>query len=147
MRAALGLGSNVGDRRAHLERALRGLAGRATVLSVSRFRETEPLGGPAQPRFLNAVVLVETDLTADGLLALARDLERAAGRERTVRHGPRTLDVDILLCDGRTIDRPGLVVPHPRLHERRFVLEPLAEVAPDWEVPGRGRVEELLEDL
>lgn len=148
MRAALGLGSNLGDRRAHLERAIRGLRERMVVVAVSRFRETEPLGGPPQGAFLNAAVVVETDLGPEGLLGVARGLEEAAGRVRGERWGPRTLDVDLLLYGDRTLAREGLVVPHPLLRQRRFVLEPLAEIAPDWAVPGTGAtVEELLADL
>jgi 2-amino-4-hydroxy-6-hydroxymethyldihydropteridine diphosphokinase len=151
VRAALGLGSNLGDRRAHLDRAIEGLRARADVevVAVSRFRKTEPVGGPAgQPRYLNAVVLVETDLEPAALLAVAAELERAAGRVRTERWGPRTLDVDVLLVGDRRVDAPGLTIPHPRLRERRFVLEPLAELAPDWVVPGGNEtVEELFEGL
>jgi 2-amino-4-hydroxy-6-hydroxymethyldihydropteridine diphosphokinase len=148
MKAALSLGSNLPDRRAHLDGALRRLRERTRVLKVSRFLETEPQGGPPQGRFLNAAVVVDTDLTPRGLLALARELEEAAGRVRTARWGPRTLDVDLLLCDDRIVREEDLEIPHPRLTERRFVLEPLAEVAPRWVVPGTGRtVEECLADL
>ncbi|HEX5139135.1 MAG TPA: 2-amino-4-hydroxy-6-hydroxymethyldihydropteridine diphosphokinase [Planctomycetota bacterium] len=147
-RAAFGLGSNLGDRRAHLEAAVRGLAAAGQVLLVSSFRETEPVGGPPQPRYLNAAVTVRTGRTPRELLALAQELERGAGRTRGVRWGPRTLDVDLLLYGEQRIGEPDLVVPHPRLPERRFVLEPLAEIALDWPVPGTGRtVGELLEDL
>jgi len=148
MRAALGLGSNVGDRRAHLETALRGLRARLEVLSVSRFLATEPVGGPPQGEFLNAAALVETELSPRALLDLARALEEAAGRERGARWGPRTLDIDLLLYGDDIVNDADLVVPHPHLHERRFVLEPLAEIAPDWIVPRLDRtVRELREDL
>jgi 2-amino-4-hydroxy-6-hydroxymethyldihydropteridine diphosphokinase len=148
VKAALGLGSNLGDRSAHLEAAVRGLAAAGKVLRVSSFRETEPQGGPPQPRYLNGAVVLATDLAPRDLLAAALELERRAGRERTVRFGPRTLDVDLLLCGDLLVREPDLVVPHPRLHERRFVLEPLAEIAPDWIVPGLHRtVRELLADL
>jgi len=148
VRAAFGLGSNVGDRRAHLDRAVEGLRACGTILAVSSYRETEPVGGPPQPRYLNAAVVAETDLEPRRLLGLAQALEAAAGREREVRWGPRTLDVDLLLCGDRTIREAGLVVPHPRMAERGFVLGPLAEIAPDWIVPGTGRtVEELHADL
>jgi len=148
VRAALGLGSNLGDRRAHLEAAIEGLRQVGDILAVSSFRETAPQGGPPQPPYLNAVLVLATGLTPRELLAAAQSLEAAAGRERTVRWGPRTLDVDLLLCDDRVVDEPDLRVPHPRLAERRFVLEPLAEIAPRWLVPGLGRtVEELLADL
>ncbi|MHC4547269.1 MAG: 2-amino-4-hydroxy-6-hydroxymethyldihydropteridine diphosphokinase [Planctomycetota bacterium] len=148
MRAALSLGSNLGDRRAHLEAALRRLRERVTVAAVSRMHETAPVGGPPQGAFLNAAVVVETGLAPRALLELVLDLERAAERRRDVRWGPRTLDVDLLLYGDRIVRAPGLCVPHPRLHERSFVLEPLAEIAPDWVVPGLNRtVEELREDV
>jgi 2-amino-4-hydroxy-6-hydroxymethyldihydropteridine diphosphokinase len=147
-RAAFGLGSNLGDRRAHLEAAVRGLAGLGEVLAVSSFRETAPVGGPPQPAYLNAAVVVATELEPLALLHAAQEIERRAGRERGVVWGPRTLDLDLLLYGDRTLREPGLVVPHPRLHERRFVLEPLAEIALDWPVPGLGRtVGELLANL
>ena len=149
MRVALGLGSNLGDRRDHLDCAVRGLEARTRVIAVSTYRETEPVGGPpGQGRFLNAAVLVETELSPRELLAVARELEKAAGRERRERWGPRTLDIDLLLCDDCILDEEDLRVPHPRLAERLFVLEPLREIAPDWIVPGLDRsVEELHEDL
>jgi 2-amino-4-hydroxy-6-hydroxymethyldihydropteridine diphosphokinase len=148
MRVALGLGSNVGDRRAHLETALTRLRERVNVVSVSRFVATEPVGGPPQGPFLNAAALVETDLRPRALLELARELEEAAGRQRGVRWGPRTLDVDLLLYGDEVVDEPDLEIPHPRLHERGFVLDPLAEIAPDWVVPRLDRtVGELRENL
>ncbi|MHC4931536.1 MAG: 2-amino-4-hydroxy-6-hydroxymethyldihydropteridine diphosphokinase [Planctomycetota bacterium] len=146
--AALGLGSNLGDRRGHIERALRTLADRVKVVAVSRLIETAPEGGPEQGPYLNGAAVVETELGARGLLELAQELERAAGRVRTVRWGQRTLDVDLLLYGDAIIDEPGLTVPHPRMCERLFVLEPLAEIAPDWPVPGRSlTVRELREEL
>ncbi len=148
IRAAFGLGSNLGDRRAHLEAAVRGLAAVGEILRVSSFRETAPVGGPPQPHYLNGVVVVATEWTPPALLAAAQEIERGAGRERGGRWGPRTLDIDLLLYGDRILREPGLVVPHPRLHERLFVLEPLAEIALDWPVPGLGRtVGELFRDL
>jgi 2-amino-4-hydroxy-6-hydroxymethyldihydropteridine diphosphokinase len=147
-RAAFGLGSNLGDRRAHLEAAVKGLASAGEVLAVSSFRETEPVGGPPQPRYLNGAIAVATERTPLELLALAQELERRAGRIRGDRWGPRTLDIDLLLFGDLVVREPDLVVPHPRLHERLFVLEPLAEIALDWPVPGTLRtVGELLADL
>ncbi|HVC70092.1 MAG TPA: 2-amino-4-hydroxy-6-hydroxymethyldihydropteridine diphosphokinase [Acidimicrobiales bacterium] len=128
MRAFLGLGSNVGDREKNLRHALSGLR---DLVRVSSVYESAPVGGPPQDDYLNMVAELDTALTAPELLALAQRLEEAAGRVRTVRWGPRTLDVDVLLVEGVAVDEPDLVVPHPRMWQRRFVLEPLAELAPD----------------
>ncbi len=133
-RAYLGLGSNVGDRAARLQSAVDGLAARAgAIVAISPVYETEPVGGPPQPDYLNAVVAVETGLSPRELLRVAKDLEAEAGREPPDpdrRWGPRPLDVDILMVDGERVDEPDLVVPHPRIHQRAFVLAPLADVAP-----------------
>lgn len=127
MRAYLGLGSNLGDRRRHLRDAVAALPG---VVAVSPVYETEPLGGPpGQEPYLNLVVVLETDRAPRELLELGQRLEAAAGRVRKDRGGPRTLDVDILLVGHLCIDEPDLVVPHPRMWERRFVLAPLADLA------------------
>ncbi|MFI5403031.1 MAG: 2-amino-4-hydroxy-6-hydroxymethyldihydropteridine diphosphokinase [Planctomycetota bacterium] len=147
-RAAFGLGSNLGDRRAHLEAAVRGLAALGEVLAVSSFRETAPVGGPPQPNYLNGAVVVETEKAPLDLLLAAQEIERREGREKGGRWGPRTLDIDLLLYGDAEIRDPLLVVPHPRLHERAFVVEPLFEIAPDWPVAGLGRtVGEILGDL
>jgi 2-amino-4-hydroxy-6-hydroxymethyldihydropteridine diphosphokinase len=132
-RAFLGLGSNLGDRRARLGEAVRALP---DVVAVSQLYETEPVGGPpGQGPFLNLVVELDTELGARQLLEVARRLESAAGRRRQVRWGPRTLDVDVLLVGEEVVEEPDLVVPHPRMWERRFVLEPLAELAPELVSP------------
>jgi len=145
-RVLLGLGSNMGDRRGRLRDAVASL-GRA-VITVSDVYETEPVGGPDQEPFLNVVVRLDTDLEPTGLLDLCHQLEDAAGRTRDVRWGPRTLDVDILWIDGVGVDQPDLVVPHPRMRERRFVMAPLADVAPDlagvdWNDHAEGQVTRL----
>jgi 2-amino-4-hydroxy-6-hydroxymethyldihydropteridine diphosphokinase len=115
---------------------------------VSSLRETAPVGYLDQPPFLNGAARLVTELSAPELLRVLLDVERQLGRERSgPRFGPRTIDLDLLLYDGVELDEPGLVVPHPRLHERRFVLEPLAELAPGLVVPGRGPVERLLAKL
>jgi len=128
-RAYLGMGSNLGDRRAYLREALETLG--PIVRTVSPVYETAPVGGPAQDRFLNLVVEVETDLSPRELLAVCHRLESGANRVRIERWGPRTLDVDILWIDGVTVDEPDLEIPHPRMTERRFVLRPLADIAPE----------------
>ncbi|MBK9180262.1 MAG: 2-amino-4-hydroxy-6-hydroxymethyldihydropteridine diphosphokinase [Acidimicrobiales bacterium] len=148
-RVLVALGSNLGDRLAHLRGAVSGLRRADRVVAVSGVFETEPVGGPgAQGSYLNAVVALDSERTARELLELAQRLEADAGRVRTVRWGPRTLDVDVLWIDGVEVDEPDLQVPHPRLFERRFVLEPLADVAPDLVPPGlldrlEGRVERV----
>ena len=135
VQAYLGLGSNVGDRAANLQFGLDGLAARAgRVVSVSPVYETEPVGGPPQDDYLNAVVAVETELSPRELLAVAKALEAEAGREPPDpgrRWGPRPLDIDVLMIGNERVDEPDLVVPHPRIHQRAFVLAPLADIAPD----------------
>lgn len=127
VRAYLGLGSNRGDRGRHLREAVAALP---DVVAVSPVYETDPVGGPpGQSPYLNVVVALETERSPRELLALAGELEQAAGRVRTVKDGPRTLDVDVLLVGDTTVDEPDLVVPHPRMWRRRFVLAPLADLA------------------
>lgn len=146
--AYVALGANLGDRERALRAAVDALAAEpgVEVLAVSRLRETEPVGVVDQPRFLNGAAALATTRSARELLGLLLAVERRFGRVRegAPEHGPRTLDLDLLVYGDERIDEPGLRVPHPRLHERRFVLEPLVEVAPGLVVPGRGRVEELL---
>ena len=142
--AYVGVGSNLGDREATIRAAIAALPG---VVAVSTLRETDPVGVVDQPRFLNGAVRLETDLSARQLLDALLAIERELGRERRERWGPRTIDLDLLLYGDTTVDEPGLTVPHPRLHERRFVLEPLAELDPALVIPGRGRVSDLLAEL
>lgn len=132
-RAYLGLGSNLGDRAAMLQLATDDLAmtDGITVVAVSGVYETAPVGGPEQDDYLNAVVAIETRLDARALLRVAQGIEEHAGRVRTVRWGPRSLDVDVLIVGDARVDEPDLQVPHPRLHERGFVLAPLRDVAPE----------------
>jgi 2-amino-4-hydroxy-6-hydroxymethyldihydropteridine diphosphokinase len=149
-RAYVGLGANLGDREATLRAAVEALAAEdgIEVAAVSTLRETDPVGVGDQPRFLNGAVAVETTLAPHELLDRLLAVERRFGRVRVPgEHGPRTLDLDLLLYGGDRIDEPGLTVPHPRVHERRFVLEPLAELAPGLVVPGRGDVDSLLAGL
>lgn len=127
-RAFLGLGTNLGDRWAHLRHAVSALP---DVVAVSPVYETAPVGGPDQGPYLNLVVELDTELAARELLEVCREREAAAERVREIRWGPRTLDVDVLWVDGETVDEPDLVVPHPRMFERAFVLVPLGDLAPD----------------
>jgi 2-amino-4-hydroxy-6-hydroxymethyldihydropteridine diphosphokinase len=149
-RAYVGLGSNIGDREAMLRRAVDLLGAQADIdlVAVSAIRETDPVGFTDQPRFLNAVAAVETTLPPGALLAQLLALEQELGRTREgPRFGPRTIDLDLLLYGLDVVDEPGLTVPHPRLHERRFALEPLAELEPTLEVPRLGPVQALLAAL
>ena len=148
--AYVGLGANLGDREATIRRAVELLAEREgiEVLAVSALRETDPVGLEDQPRFLNGAAVLETTLGPRALLETLLEVERVLGRTRDgPRFGPRAIDLDLLLYDDETVDQPGLTVPHPRLHERRFALEPLAELAPALAIPGRGRVLDLLARL
>lgn len=148
-RVYLSLGSNLGDRAAYLRRALEalGVAG-VRVLRVSRVRETEPVDVVDQPRFLNLVAEAETDLEPGELLARAQEIERELGRVRTQPKGPRTIDIDVLLYGSLVMNTPELAVPHPRMAKRRFVLEPLAELAPDLRHPVTDRTaREMLDAL
>ena len=150
-RAFVGIGSNLGDSRALITAALEllGAEDGVEVLAVSTLRETDPVGYENQPRFLNGAAELETELGPRDLLARLLVIERRLGRERGEgpRFGPRTIDLDLLLYGQETVDEPGLEVPHPRLHERRFALEPLAELDQALEVPGRGPVQALLAGL
>jgi 2-amino-4-hydroxy-6-hydroxymethyldihydropteridine diphosphokinase len=133
-RAYLGIGSNLGDRLAYLQLAVDELAAseRVTVVAVSPVYETAPVGGPEQADYLNAVVAVDTTLAPHELLRVAQAIETEAERVRSVRWGPRTLDVDVLLVGDARVDDADLVVPHPRMTERSFVLVPLADLDPAW---------------
>ena len=146
-RAYVGLGANLGDRERTLHAAVDALAAQEgiEVVAVSTLRETEPVGVGEQPLYLNGVAALATTLTARELLDRLLAVEQRFGRVRVPdEHGPRTLDLDLLLYGDEVIDEPELQVPHPHLHERRFVLEPLAELAPGLVVPGRGDMESLL---
>lgn len=142
--AYVGLGANLGDREETIRAAVAALPG---VVAVSTLRETDPVGRTDQPRFLNGVAALETELSARELLDLLLAVERELGRERRERWGPRTIDLDLLVFGDEQLDEPGLALPHPRLHERRFALEPLAELDPALLIPGRGRVKDLLAEL
>lgn len=150
-RAYVAFGSNLGDREGTIRAALADLAAEPGVelLAVSSLLETDPVGYLDQPRFLNGAAALETSLGPRELLGLLLDVERRHGRRRegVPAQGPRTLDLDLLLYGDVEIDEEGLQIPHPRLHERAFVLDPLAELDPALEVPGRGPVQALLARL
>lgn len=147
--AYVGIGANLGPREETLRRAVE-LLGRADgvdVVGVSELRETDPVGVIDQPPFLNGAVAIETTLPARALLDLLLEIERSLGRVRAERWGPRIVDLDLLVYGNGVVDDAGLHVPHPRLHERRFALEPLADLNPELEIPGWGTVSALLAAL
>jgi 2-amino-4-hydroxy-6-hydroxymethyldihydropteridine diphosphokinase len=149
-RAYVGLGGNLGDRESTIRRALALLGERpgVEILLVSTLRETAPVGFVDQPAFLNGAAMLETTLDPASLLAELLAVELELGRERRgQRNGPRTIDLDLLLHGDLSVDVPGVCVPHPRLHERAFALEPLAELDPTLCIPGRGTVSEALAGL
>jgi 2-amino-4-hydroxy-6-hydroxymethyldihydropteridine diphosphokinase len=138
--AAVALGSNLGDRNAHLDHAISRLGDILDDLRVSRFYDTVPVGAPGpQPLFLNAAAVGVTTMTAREVLGTLLAIEQERGRARPYQNAPRSLDLDLILFGDAVIDEPGLIVPHPRFRERRFVLEPLAEIAPDLRDPVTGQ--------
>jgi 2-amino-4-hydroxy-6-hydroxymethyldihydropteridine diphosphokinase len=149
MKIALALGSNLGDRKAHLRGAIEALLPAFSHLRVSSFHETEPVDVPAPaPMFLNAAATGESELSARAVLDALLTIEQQFGRERPYVGAPRTIDLDLILYGDSVINAPGLIVPHPRFRERRFVLEPLAEIASDWIDPVTGKtISELLRVL
>jgi len=139
-RAAVGLGSNLGDRARHIADAVASLAETGSLVRVSSLYETAPVGGPEQGPYLNAVVVIDTELPVRELLERCLEIEREHGRERRERWGPRTLDLDVLLYGEQSVVGPDLTVPHPRMTERRFVLEPLLEAWPEASLPDGTRL-------
>ena len=148
-RAYVGLGANLGPREVTLLRAadLLAAADGVAVVAVAQLRETEPVGLVEQPPFLNGAVAIDTSLPPRALLDLLLEIERSLGRVRGGRWGPRTIDLALLAYGDERVEEEGLHVPHPRLHERRFALEPLAELDPELEIPGLGTVSELIAAL
>ena len=146
--AYIGIGSNVGDREGNCRSAVAQLKEAGKITALSSFFETEPVGDREQRDFINAVAAVETELPPARLLEVCRAIEERLGRKRTERWGPRTADLDILLYGDLVVDGPGLTIPHPRMAERRFVLAPLAEIAPDAVEPRLQRTAaQLLDEL
>ena len=148
-RVVIALGSNLGDRLDYLQSGLDGLfdTPRLVFLAVSPVYETTPVGGPEQPDYLNAVAIGETTLPAQAVLERCQSLEDAFGRVRGEGWGPRTLDLDLIVYGDEVSDSPGLTLPHPRARERAFVLAPWHDADPDAELPGQGRVADLLKAL
>jgi 2-amino-4-hydroxy-6-hydroxymethyldihydropteridine diphosphokinase len=147
-RVYLALGANIGERLKNLERALQELRTIMSIQTISSIYETEPVGYLEQPKFLNMVCMGETELTPQKLLHVIKNIEILLGRQPGIRNGPRPIDIDILFYDGLQIDEATLIIPHPRLKERSFVLAPLAEIAPNFVPPNtRETVTELLQKL
>ena len=148
MRAVLSLGSNLGDSAEILSSAAEALNEVSEVIALSSFYQTRPVGGPPQPDFINAVIIIETNLEPEELLLVAQAIEGAHGRERnenTVKWGPRFLDIDLIKCDEMVINTPDLTIPHPSAHEREFVLRPWNDIDPAATLPGLGAISRLLE--
>lgn len=148
MRAVLSLGSNLGNSAEILSSAAEALNEVSEVIALSSFYQTRPVGGPPQPDFINAIVIIETNLEPEELLLVAQAIEGAHGRERnenTVKWGPRFLDIDLIKCDEMLINSHDLTIPHPRAHEREFVLRPWNEIDPAATLPGFGAISQLLE--
>jgi 2-amino-4-hydroxy-6-hydroxymethyldihydropteridine diphosphokinase len=145
-RVYLGLGTNLGDTESNLDRALRSLSEKITILKKSSLYETEPVGFKDQPWFLNMVAEAETDLSPSGLLGVTQGIERDMKRVRTIINGPRIIDIDILLYGDEHIDAEGLTIPHPRMQERAFVMVPLLEISPGLVISGKS-IKEIMADF
>jgi 2-amino-4-hydroxy-6-hydroxymethyldihydropteridine diphosphokinase len=144
MKAVISLGANVGDPKANLDLAVALLREAIEVISVSSYLQTKPVGGPEQPDYLNAVAIVESDLPAKDLLALLNGIETAMGRTREIHWGPRVIDLDLIQYGGLLVQDEKLTLPHPRAHERRFVLAPWFEIEPEAILLTHGRISDLL---
>jgi 2-amino-4-hydroxy-6-hydroxymethyldihydropteridine diphosphokinase len=147
MKVVIALGSNIGDTNSHLHHAIDELSKHIDVLKVSSFYKTAPVGGPEQDDFLNAVLIGESELDPLDLLVAMQEIETLAGRTREIHWGPRTLDLDLISCGDHEIKEPHLEIPHPRAHERAFVLEPWLEIDPDAVLIGYGAIKDLLAAL
>ncbi len=147
MKIVFSLGSNLGDREDNIESAITELNNLVEITHVSTFLETDPVGGPKQPQYINAVAIAEGDLDPEQLMKEVLAIEMKLGRVRDVKWGPRTIDIDIIVIDDLTINSPGLTLPHPWAHTRYFVLEPWLEIDPQAEIPGKGLVADLVASL
>lgn len=147
MKAVIALGSNIGEPRENLDLAIALLREATEVVKVSRYYVTKPVGYEAQPDFINAVCIIETELPAIDLLKMLHGIEKAMGRERTIKWGPRTIDLDIIQYGSLLSQSEELTLPHPRAHERKFVLEPWFEIEPDAILLTHGRIADLLSKL
>jgi 2-amino-4-hydroxy-6-hydroxymethyldihydropteridine diphosphokinase len=147
MKIVLALGSNLGDRESNLDQAISELEKIIEITHLSTLHETAPVGGPKQGDYLNAVLIGETQLDPHELLALTSKIETKLGRVREVRNGPRTVDIDLIVFGALQIKTPDLELPHPRAHEREFVLAPWLEIDPDARIPGRSSVAKILAEL
>ena len=147
MKAVIALGSNIGDTKANLDLALKMLREATDVKQVSSYYSTKPVGYTDQPDFLNAVCIIETELPAMALLAMLQGIEKVMGRERTIKWGPRTIDLDIIQYGDLISKAEELTLPHPRAHERKFVLEPWHEIEPDAILLTHGKISDLLNSI
>lgn len=147
MKVVIALGSNLGNSSETLNNAIAQINEFCEVEKISSFFETEPIGGPKQPNYLNAVIIGRSNLTPEELLMKSREIENNLGRVREIHWGPRTIDIDLISVGDFQLDSKDLTLPHPRAHERKFVLEPWFEIDPDGELIGRGKIAQLLAAL
>ena len=147
MRAVIALGSNLGNRELNIDSAIAELAKIVEITHLSTNHETDPVGGPEQPKYLNAVLIAETQLDPHELLISMLEIENKLGRKREIHWGPRTIDLDLIVVGDEVVVSDVLVLPHPRAHERKFVLEPWLEIDPTAQIPGLGLVESILQRI
>ena len=145
MKVVIALGANLGNRELYIDSAVAELAKIIEITHLSTNHETDPVGGPEQPKYLNAIAIAETELDPRELLIVMLEIENKLGRKREVHWGPRTIDLDLIVFGDEIIDSETLVLPHPRAHERKFVLEPWLEIEPDAYIPGIGEIENILQ--
>ena len=147
MKAVIALGSNLGNRELYIDSAVAELAKVIEITHLSTNHETDPVGGPEQPKYLNAIAIAETELDPRELLIIMLEIENRLGRKREVHWGPRTIDLDLIVFGDEVIDSEVLILPHPRAHERKFVLEPWLEIDPGAYIPGIGEIESILQRI